>query len=173
MVHKCNGNLATWSLLLVLHIVHGFVDMKKAYYQFGSDSYLAGTAEYRKVDGNIDEAIRHLKESCERTDYTIPHFVHDYAHVFATPRRDNNHTDTEAAVTILERGIVAQMDLLEALYGRTTHYRTAMSTHKKEARGLADHLIEVYDKVYTSDGTVDTSQRYIWHGLGLVVQVRA
>ena len=138
------------------------ISVSKAVYDHGREHYQKGLAEYRKtgIERNISLAFLLLQKACVRTDYTIPTFVHDYAFALRTTKEK---VDAELVVSVLERGIVAQIDLLERLTStNTTSYNSWIFDHKHEISLYAVHLIDFYDAIHKHTGLG-------WEELGFVV----
>ena len=136
------------------------IHVSKAVYEQGLEYYQQGLAEYRKSDNNFSLAFILLREACERTNYSFP-IVHDYAFSLHAVKE---HVENDVAVTALEQGIVAQLDLLEqATYINATSYNSMIFDHKREISLYANHLIDVYDAMHEHTGLG-------WEELGLVVR---
>ena len=152
-------------LLGALIITHWTISIEipKVIYQEGREYYDQGLAEYRKTaeERNLTLAFNLLREACERTDYTIPTFVNDYAFTLRTAKVK---VEADLVVSILERGIAAQLELLE----RVTSTNTTLSNylvfdHKHEILLYAAHLINYYDAIHEHMGLG-------WEELGFVVR---
>ena len=128
------------------------ISVSKAVYDHGRQHYQQGLAEYRKThdERNISLAFHLLLEACERTDYTIPTFVHDYAFALRNAEED---IDADMVVSVLEHGIVAQLDLLERITSTNiTSYNSWIFDHKHEISLYAVHLIDYYDAIHKHTG---------------------
>lgn len=141
------------------------ISISKVIYEKGREHYQQGLAEYRKTgnERNISLAFLLLQEACVRTDYTIPTFVHDYAFALRTGTTKEKVDAELVVVSVLERGIVAQLDLLERLTStNTTSYNSGIFDHKREISLYAVHLIDFYDVIHKHTGLG-------WEELGFVV----
>ena len=139
------------------------ISVSRAVYEQGRKYYQQGLAEYRKSSNkrNVTLACIRLLEACERTNYTIPTFVHDYAYAL---RSAEEHMDADVVVTVLEHGIVAQLDLVEQVTTtNATSYNSLLFDHKHEISLYAVHLIDFYDVIHEHTGLG-------WEELGFVVR---
>ena len=116
IVQPVHATMLASVIFLVISLVGASTDLKKAFFQRGMVDYNLGLAIVQAANGNVSDALAHFRAANEATDYTVPIFVHDYGLLL----NQTGHVDD--AVTVLERGIVAQLDVLEHAFVATEVY---------------------------------------------------